>query len=272
MTTVNEVLPIWSPWNRTKYKYDALGRRIEKIVDGNITRYVYDNEDILLEFDGNNTLQARYTHGLGIDEPLFMERNGEVFTYHTDGLGSVVALTDSSGQTVQSYVYESFGKTKIFDAVGVEITADQGIKNPYTYTARELDPESGLYYYRARFYDSGTGRFISEEPLALSPEVNRYTYSLNNPINFIDSSGRFPIPVLPLSILLPIALPGIIIALPLICIQMPSCVAAVVRLLLVSQQISPDTPIEPITPQLEPSCDPERQSCGPPPPQPPPIC
>ena len=66
------------------YRYDGLGRRFEKNVNGTITRYVYDNEDILLEYDGANNLQARYTHGLGIDEPLIMERGNTSYFYGAD--------------------------------------------------------------------------------------------------------------------------------------------------------------------------------------------
>ena len=63
------------------YKYDGLGRRVEKeVIDAGTatTRYVYDNEDILLELNGANSIVARYTHGPGIDEPLIMEKNAQV--------------------------------------------------------------------------------------------------------------------------------------------------------------------------------------------------
>ena len=77
-----------SPGNTTNYRYDGLGRRVEKeVIAGSttITRYVYDNEDILLELDGSNAIVARYTHGPGIDEPLIMEKNNQAFFYHADG-------------------------------------------------------------------------------------------------------------------------------------------------------------------------------------------
>lgn len=77
-----------------KYKYDAVGRRVEKEVnDGvtvKITRFVYDNEDILLELNRSNQIVARYTHGPGIDEPLIMEKTAQSFYYHADGLGSIM--------------------------------------------------------------------------------------------------------------------------------------------------------------------------------------
>ncbi len=176
-----------------EYRYDGLGRRIEKNDNGQITRYVYDNEDILFEFDGANTLLARYTHGPDIDEPLVMERdvngNGgfeatERFSYHADGLGSVTELTDSTGAAARAYVYDSFG----------QITQQAGtLQNPYTYTGREFDAESGLYYYRARYYDARVGRFLQEDPVSRNirqpAALNLYPYVNNNPLNFVDPSG-----------------------------------------------------------------------------------
>ena len=64
------------------YAYDGLGRRIEKDVDGVITRYVYDGEDIVMEFDGAGTLLARYSHGDRTDQPLSVERAGQAFLHH----------------------------------------------------------------------------------------------------------------------------------------------------------------------------------------------
>ena len=87
------------------YRYDGLGRRIEKVANGQTKRYIYDGEDILLEYDGTNTLVARYTHGPGIDEPIAVTKGGSTFFYHQDGLGSVTDLTDSAGATAKSYSY-----------------------------------------------------------------------------------------------------------------------------------------------------------------------
>ena len=163
-----------------QYRYDGLGRRIEKDVDGLVTRYVYDNEDIIVELDGNNIEVARYTHGFGIDEPLIMARGGQSLFYQADGLGSITDLTDTNGAVVQSYVYDSFGN--IEQQVGAFV-------NPYTFTGREFDAESGLCYYRARYYDSSVGRFVNEDPIGLLGGLNLYAYVLGNPINNTDAFG-----------------------------------------------------------------------------------
>jgi RHS repeat-associated protein len=168
------------------YRYDGLGRRVEKEVidtDTTTTRYVYDSEDILLELNSANAIIARYTHGPGIDEPLIMEKNGQSFYYHADGLGSITEITTQSGTVVQRYAYSSFGK--------IESQLDPDFVQPYTFTAREFDAETGLYSYRARVYDPSGGRFLQEDPIGFLAGANFYAYVGNNPINRIDPSGLF---------------------------------------------------------------------------------
>jgi RHS repeat-associated protein len=110
-----------------------------------------------------------------------MVRNGQSYFYHFDGLGSVTAITDSTGSAVQKYEYDSFGN--------IVSMLDPNFKQPYTYTSREYDEETGLYYYRARYYDSAIGRFISEDPIGLLGGVNFYSYAGNSPVNWIDPLG-----------------------------------------------------------------------------------
>ena len=161
------------------YEYDGLGRRIEKEVDSVVTQYIYDNEDILLELDGSNNIVARYTHGLGIDEPLIVEKGGQSFFYHADDLGSITELTDTLDTIVQSYTYSSFGK--------IESQLDPAFIQPYTFTARELDSETGLYHYRARYYDPATGRFLQQDPIGFAGgDLNLYAYVGSNPLIFTD--------------------------------------------------------------------------------------
>jgi RHS repeat-associated protein len=169
-----------TPASSTTYTYDGLGRRVAKNVDGVITKYVYDGENILLETDANDNIQARYTHGPDIDEPISMQRNGDNYYYVADALGSIVKLVDAAGNVVNSYVYDSFGNI---------VQKTEGIANPYTYTGREYDAESGLYYYRFRYYDASVGRFLSEDPIGFAGGINFYTYVGNNPLNFVDPLG-----------------------------------------------------------------------------------
>ncbi|MEK6589198.1 MAG: RHS repeat-associated core domain-containing protein [Nitrospinota bacterium] len=119
-------------------------------------------------------------HGQGIDELLAIEQKGKVYYYHFDGLGSITALTDNKGKVVQRYDYDSFGNMKHHG---------HKVKQPYTYTGREWDRETGLYYYRARYYDAKVGRFISKDPIGFFGGVNLHTYVGNNPMYWIDPWG-----------------------------------------------------------------------------------
>jgi RHS repeat-associated protein len=163
------------------YKYDAFGRRIEKNVNGAVTKYLYDEQDILAEYDGDDQLVSRYVHGKGIDELISLTRAGQTYFYHTDALGSVIAITDAAGDVVQRYEYDSFGN--------IVSLLDPDFIQPFTYTGREYDPESGLYYYRARYYDAEMGRFISEDPIGLLGGINLFAYVSNNPVNLTDPTG-----------------------------------------------------------------------------------
>ncbi len=172
-----------------EYKYDALWRRIEKTVttggSTTATRYLYEGLNMLSEYDGNNALKTKYTHNRAIDDPLAMERNGQSYYYHKDALGSITAITDSQANLEQWYHYDSFGK--ITDRMTSTFV------QPYVFTGREDDEETGLYNYRFRYYDPEIGRFISEDPIGFEGgDVNLYSYVGNNPMNRKDPSGLTP--------------------------------------------------------------------------------
>ena len=89
-----------------------------------------------------------------------------VYYYHFDGLGSVAALSNISGDIVERYSYDVFGQPAIKDAGGAVIS-DSNYDNPYMFTGRRLDEETDNYYYRARIYDPETGRFLQPDPVAM---------------------------------------------------------------------------------------------------------
>jgi len=95
-------------------------------------------------------------------------------------LGSITALVDSSGNIAQTYRYDSFGNI---------INSSGTITQPFTYTGREFDSETGLFYYRHRYYDAKIGRFLQEDPIGFKGGINKYAYVRNNPINFRDPLG-----------------------------------------------------------------------------------
>ena len=116
-----------------------------------------------------------------------MERGGSVYFYHRDGLGSVSEVSDQSGTLVERYVYDVYGRPQIFDSTDSELTAS-AIGNPYLFTGRRYDPESGNYYYRARIYSPTLGRFLQSDPLGYVDGLNLYAYVGNNPLVYAESS------------------------------------------------------------------------------------
>lgn len=112
-----------------------------------------------------------------------MIKGGQTYYYHADGLGSIIAITDSLGRVVQKYEYDSFGN--------ITYIQDTSFVQPYTYTGREYDEETGLHYYRARYYDAKVGRFITEDPIGLLGGINKFVYVGNNPVNFKDPLGLY---------------------------------------------------------------------------------
>jgi len=164
------------------YAYDYKGRRISKTTGGVTTKYCYAGEQIIAEYDGNDNLLRKFVYGPGIDEPICMldvADSNAVYYYHFDGLGSVVALSDNSANIVEKYSYDVFG----------EPNRTSDVNNPYFFTGRTYDSETGNYYYRARYYGCALGRFLQPDPLGYDDGLNMYIYVHNNPVMNVDPSG-----------------------------------------------------------------------------------
>jgi RHS repeat-associated protein len=162
-----------------RYRYDAFGRRVEKSVAGasnpaRITRYYYSNQRIIEERDGRDAVQAVYTYGTYIDEPLTMDRDGERLYYHSNRVFSTYALTDSAGQIVERYSYTPYGEATTFDAAYQNAGFASRVGNTFTFTGRELDAETGLMHFRARTYDTVQGRFKQRDPIGYDGGINLY--------------------------------------------------------------------------------------------------
>ncbi len=163
------------------FKYDPFGRRIYKSSSAGTSVFAYDGDNLIEETNSAGAVVARYSDGLNIDESLAMLRSAATSYYHADGLGSVTSLSNAAGALAQTYTFDSFGKQ----------TASSGsLTNSFQYTARESDTETGLYYYRARYYDPNPGRFLIEDPIQFRAGTNFYSYVHNHPLDLRDPTGR----------------------------------------------------------------------------------
>jgi RHS repeat-associated protein len=175
------------------YTYDVYNQRIAKVVDldgdgsapATTERFIYDDGQISLVFDGQGNQTHRYLYGENVDQILADETTAGVRWAVTDNQGTVTDVIDSQGQVLNHLVYDSFGK--------ITSQSNPAVEFRYGYTGRELDTETGDYYYRARYYDANVGRFIGEDPLGFGAgdgNLNRYVG--NSPTNYTDPSGEEP--------------------------------------------------------------------------------
>lgn len=160
----------------TTYTYDPLGRRLSATTGGNTSTFLYDGLDVRLEYAGAS-LAASYTGGGQPDRPLEMVRGGSAYFYLQGFQGNVAGLTDGSGAVKANYSYDAFG---------VPTSPSPGVANPFTYTGREYDAKSGLYYNRARYYESASGSFLSQDPLGGGEP---YAYASDDPVDLSDPGG-----------------------------------------------------------------------------------
>ena len=179
-----------TPKDKLEYKYDPLGRRTARTVNGATTNYVHDGQDIIAELDEAGNPINTYTNGPGIDEPLVMSKpDGKNYYYHADALGSITAITDDSRKLTETYTYKSYGQPTIKDAKGQAIPTSI-IGNTRMFAAREYEQEIGLYNNRRRYLDPSRGAFTQEDPLKHnSGGINFYLYTSDSPTNYIDPSG-----------------------------------------------------------------------------------
>ena len=164
------------------FAYDGVGRRITRTISSTTEKYAYDGLDIIQQLNNAGTVGANYFRSLAIDEPWQRIDVGSANTnlvYLADALGSAVALADTNKLIQTSYVYDPFGNTT---------TMGMGSKNGYQFSGRENDG-TGLYYYRARYYQPALGRFVSEDPLGMFDGPDPYVFVKNSPLLWIDPSG-----------------------------------------------------------------------------------
>jgi len=177
----NRLIGLSGPGLTANFQYDALARRSTRVVNGVSTAFLYDGVTPVQE-QSNGTVTSNILAGLRIDEYFMRSDTTGTRTLLADALGSTVALLDQGGTAQTTYTYEPFGVTT---ATG------EANANTFQYTGREND-QTGLFYYRARYYKPQGQRFLSEEPIGFyGGDTNLYRYVHNDPINSVDPSGFY---------------------------------------------------------------------------------
>ena len=192
------------------YGYDPLSYRIASTGSSRGSQDYYLEGEHLEALYSNNLLQAQYLRGASTDEllagwlqdtsnPANIPANantgvsvntitGTPYIFHHDTQNSVSSISSHDGNMLQQASYSAFGNS--LNQTGS--AANNSNTNTLKYTGREQDADTGLYYCRARYYDTDIGRFISEDPKGFAAGVNFYAYVNNNPVNANDPSGMCP--------------------------------------------------------------------------------
>ncbi len=163
------------------FAYDGFNRRQSKTIGATSTAFLYDRSNPIQELS-SGTATANLLAGLIVDQVFTRTTSAGARHFLTDGLGSTIALTDGTGALQTQYTYEPYGNVTPSGAAN---------DNSYQYTGRENDG-TGLYYYRARYYNPVWQRFIAEDPSGLGGGTNLYVYAGGNPIMVTDSTGQDP--------------------------------------------------------------------------------
>jgi RHS repeat-associated protein len=191
--TLDHLTQVTNNGTTTRYLYDANGNRIGEVSGGNTKNYlVAPNlgdglESTDLVTDGSGNVVSDYVYG-GSEIIARLDANGDPLYYLTDSMGSVIGLVDAAGNIQSRIIYDGFG-----NVVSGDDGSSQG--GDFRFQGQWLESESGLYYMRARDYDSETGLFLSRDPVDVQDQgveaFNPYQFAFNNPLVFSDPTGMF---------------------------------------------------------------------------------
>jgi len=168
-----------------EYKYDVLGRRIEKNVNGSAISYIYDKGALLAEYNDPGPPERAYIRGSGDINPSFWTKDNEIFFFHHDQLGTPSATTNDGASVIWEATYDAFGEADILTEI---------VGNNVRFPGQYFDTETGTHYNYFRDYVPNIGRYIESDPIKLIGGINTYVYAKNNPTTLIDPFGLKSLP------------------------------------------------------------------------------
>ncbi|WP_294355188.1 RHS repeat-associated core domain-containing protein [uncultured Clostridium sp.] len=171
-----QVKAITKDGNTLVNRYDAEGLRYEVEENDKLSKFIFHNDEVLVETDETDDIVSRFIRGYDI---VAADVKDSRYYYSVDEQGSTIFITNSNEQVKNEYWYDAFGNV---------LDSREDIHNRITYTGQQFDGVTGQYYLRARFYNPLLSRFTQEDSYR-GDGLNLYAYCGNNPVGYYDPSG-----------------------------------------------------------------------------------
>jgi RHS repeat-associated protein len=187
----NRLISAQSAQSAVTFSYDPRNRCVSRTINGTVTFFYYARWTLLEEQSASSALLSRYVHGAKTDELIARITPTTTRYYQHDALGSVIALTDTSGNPTERYSYDVFGRPTFREATGNSVASSES-GNRFLFTGRDYILEAGIYDYRNRVYSPLFGRFLQTDPQRFAGgDINFYRYVGNNSPNQTDPLGLY---------------------------------------------------------------------------------
>lgn len=177
-----------------KYTYDSFNRRMTKTTQNNTQSYLYQDQNEIGVIENGKMIALRILgigKGAEIGASVAIELQNKIYAPLHDYRGNIYCLLDAStGQIAETYRYSAFGEETIFNPSGQSLTTS-AINNPWRFSSKHADEETGLIYFGRRYYDPALGRWLTPDPLGLTAGPNLYAYVMNSPLIHFDLYGLF---------------------------------------------------------------------------------